>query len=213
MGLTMDIHVHTNRYSACSVIEPQQLVRRAVRAGLDGLVITEHGRQWTMIELTELLESANEPHFLLLAGFEYASKQGDILIYGLMPEQVRGFPPGMPPGMAVERAHDLGAVCIAAHPTRACLGFDDAIFSIPFDAIEVQSVNLKEHEQRLAMQLAENTNLPPTAASDAHRIEDVGRYATEFNDPIQTMADLQECLKRGRFRPATLRNEQRIGSA
>ena len=202
MALTIDIHVHTSRYSPCSVIDPDGLVKQAIKAGLDGVVITEHQYQWSRLDLDGLLERAGEPHFLLLAGFEYASVQGDILIYGLIPAQAHSFVPGMAPAQAVERAHELGATCIAAHPTRAGMGFDESIVGIPFDAIEVQSVNLKEHEQRLAMQLSADAGVPAIAASDAHQIHDVGRYATEFTDPVYSVVDLQDCIRRGRFRPA-----------
>ena len=202
MALRIDIHLHTNRYSPCSVIDPDCLIEQAVKAGLDGVVITEHEYQWSKPDLAELVEKSQEVNYLLLAGFEYASRQGDVLIYGLMPAQAQGFIPGMSPQEAVERAHDLGAVCVAAHPTRAGLGFDESILDIPFDGIEVRSVNLKKHEQRLAAQLAESTGLRPIAASDAHELKDVGRYAIEFSDPIQSMSDLQEALRSGRFRPA-----------
>jgi hypothetical protein len=80
------------------------------------------------------------------------------------------------------------------------MGFDERIATLPLDAIEVRSVNLLEHEQRLALHLAGNLGLRCVAGSDAHQLQDVGIYATEFEDPIQSMADLQDALRRGRFR-------------
>ena len=202
LGLLIDIHVHTKAHSPCSQLDPGRLVRQAVKAGLDGLVITEHHYQWQRDDLDELARQADEARFLLLAGFEYASGQGDVLLYGLEANCAREWSPGVQPGEIVRRAHDLGGVCVAAHPTRAGLGFDDSILTIPFDAIEVRSVNMKEHEQRLAIQLAADTGLRAAAGSDAHQLYDVGRYATEFDDPIQSNADLLEALGSGRFRPA-----------
>lgn len=202
MAQRIDLHCHTSRYSRCSRIDANKLIKRAVKAGLDGLVITEHHYIWEQAELDELLEKSGEVGFVLLSGFEYTSAQGDVLIYGLNATQAGDFVPGRPPEDALEWAKTLGAVCIAAHPTRAGLGFDERIFSLPLDAIEVGSVNLKDHEQRLAMNLSKTSKLAPVTCSDAHRLEDVGKYATEFPDPIRTMADLQNALKRGRFRPA-----------
>ncbi|MCX5757677.1 MAG: hypothetical protein NTU83_04065, partial [Candidatus Hydrogenedentes bacterium] len=109
---------------------------------------------------------------------------------------------GIQPEDAVARVHRLGGVCIAAHPTRAGMGFDERLLSMPVNAIEVQSVNLKEHEQRLASQLAQTAKLRPIAASDAHQLADVGRYATEFDPPVRSMTDLHDALLRGTFRPA-----------
>ena len=201
MGLLIDLHVHTRPLSVCSHIDPGTLVRQAVKMQLDGLVITEHQYQWPECDLRALLEASGEPNFLLLAGFEYMSTQGDILVYGMSAEQAAAFPPGLTPAEAVERAHESGAVCIAAHPTRAGMEFDECILTLPFDAIEIQSSNLRDHEHRLAARLAQNTGLRPVATSDAHQLKNVGCYATEFDDPIQSMPDLLKSLRCGRFRP------------
>lgn len=183
-------------------MDASRLVKGAVAAGLDGVVITEHHHIWDPGELDALRQEAGEPSFLLLAGFEYTSSQGDVLIYGLPREHVENFVPGHAPEKAIAQARELGAACIAAHPTREGMGFDERIFDMPLDAVEVRSVNLKDHEQRLAAVLAKNAGLPPVTCSDAHRIEDVGAYATEFLDPLTSIADLKEALKNGRFRPA-----------
>jgi len=201
MGLVIDLHLHTRRHSACSIIDEAKLIDRAVKAGLDGLVITEHHYQWSREELDELLAASAHPGFILLAAFEYSSARGDILIYGLQPEQVREFVPGGQPEAVLAKAQRMGAACIAAHPTRAAIPFDERIMDMPFDALEVKSVNLAAHEQRLAQKLAEDLGRAMTTSSDAHRLEDVGRYATEFQEPIHGIADLQNSLRRGTFRP------------
>lgn len=178
-----------------------RLIEQAVRRGLHGVVITEHHYQWPDEELQELRDRANAPGFVLLAGFEYSSEKGDILVYGLEPEAAKSLAPGRDPILALRHFQDLGAACIAAHPTRAGIPFDDRILGMPFQALEVQSVNLAGHEQRLANRLATSLKLPAVACSDAHRIEDVGAYATAFDDPVQRPADLLKSLKNGRFRP------------
>lgn len=199
MGLRIDIHLHTKRYSGCSQIDPNQLVRQAVNAGLHGLVITEHHAQWEASEIRELVDKSGELGFLLMAGFEYTSAKGDILIYGLSPDEAHQFQSGWPPTDAITRAHKLGAICVAAHPTRMGLGFDEDIFSLGLDAIEVASVNLREHEQRLAMNVAAHCGVPAVVASDAHLLQDVGRYAMDFCVPIAGMEDLKEAIKQGKF--------------
>jgi predicted metal-dependent phosphoesterase TrpH len=203
MALVIDLHVHTMAHSPCSHIDPAVVVRQAIKAGLDGLVITEHYYQWREQDLTALAEASGEPHFLLMAGFEYGSRFGDILIYGLSYTQANEFPRGLEPEDAVRLAKQLGGICIAAHPTRAGMGFDERILVMPVDGIEVASVNLKEHEQRLARQLADSTKLRPVAASDAHDPRDIGRYATAFDYPVQSINDLREAFRQSKFRPAT----------
>lgn len=201
MGLIIDLHLHTRRHSACSAIDESRLINRAVKAGLDGLVITEHHYQWSREELEALVKTSDHPGFLVMAAFEYSSARGDILIYGLEPEQVKEFVPGKQPEVMLAKAQAMGAACIAAHPTRAAIPFDERIFDMPFEALEVKSVNLASHEQRLAEKLANDLGRAKTASSDAHRIEDVGRYATEFQVPIQSMDDLRNSLQHGTFRP------------
>ncbi|MBI2424676.1 MAG: PHP domain-containing protein [Candidatus Hydrogenedentes bacterium] len=202
MGFVLDLHLHTQRHSRCSRINELRLIDRAIQRGLDGLVITEHHYQWPQAELDELLAQANAPGFVLLSAFEYSSSKGDILVYGLQPEATKEFVPGGEPEKMLAKARAMGAVCIAAHPTRAEISFDERILKMPFDALEIESVNLQPHEQRLAKKLAESLKIPPTGSSDAHRIEDVGAYATEFQGPVLSMADLQAALRHGTFRPA-----------
>ena len=201
MSLLIDLHVHTKRYSPCSAVPPERLVSQAVKAGLDGLVITEHHRQWSDDELALLVEQSTAPGFVLLSGMEYTSGQGDLLIFGLEAGQANGFEPWLSPEEAVRRAIDLGGVCVAAHPTRTGMGFDERLLTLPLAAIEVRSARLQEHEERLALRLSEQAGIPAVAGSDAHALREVGRYATAFDDVVQTMSDLQTGLKNGRFRP------------
>ena len=206
MTVRLDIHLHTRRHSACSAIDERELVARAIGLKLNGVVITEHHYQWSDEELEALREETlAPPNFLLLSGFEYTSAKGDILVYGLDHLRAVALEPGRPPEKALAYFQQAGAVCVAAHPTREQIPFDDRIFQMPFNGIEVKSVNLREHEQRLAAKLAEGLGIPATASSDAHRIGDVGAYATDFEGPIGGMADLVACVRRGAFRPAPAR--------
>lgn len=200
MALRIDLHLHTQQYSACSYIDPEQLIGRAVKAGLDGIVITEHHYQWRVYDLEMLRERSPHPGFIVLPGLEYTTTQGDILIYGLSDSDAYKFKMGLTPEDAVKAAKDLGAVVVAAHPTRAGMGFDERIYSLPLDAIEVRSGNMKEHEQRLAAKLAREGHFRTTAASDAHNLRDVGKYCTEFDYPVQTIDDLVQAFREGKFR-------------
>lgn len=200
MGIKIDLHLHTSRYSHDSKLPAEKLVAQAVRRGLDGVVITEHHHQWDEEELRELVEDSGAPGFVCLAGFEYTSAKGDLLIYGLTPDQAASFKPGAPPEDAAAKAADLGGVMIAAHATRQGLSFDERLLTLPLAAIEGYSTNMKPHDSRLAERLAKGANLPLIASSDAHRLGDVGRYFAEFDDVIREVADLQQALTNGRFR-------------
>lgn len=204
MPFLVDMHLHTTRYSACSRIDASKLIDRAVRAGLDAIVITEHHRQWSSEETATLVAESGHPGFLVMAAFEYTSSHGDILMYGVPDEHVREFVPGWPPEKAAERAQRYGAACVAAHPTRAGMSFDERIAALPLAALEIASVNLTPNEQRLAKKLAQSLGKPMVACSDAHDLAAVGRYATQFDGLILGIGDLQAALLHGRFQPARL---------
>lgn len=197
--MRIDLHVHTRRHSPCSSIDPAAVVPTAIQAGLQGVVITEHEYQWSQAELEALRRQSFAPEFLVLAGFEYRTLRGDLLVYGLENEAYKDFLPGMTSRQATEKATALGGACIAAHPTRAGMDFDLAIADSRLAGLEVCSSNLQPHERRLAMKLAKSLEIPPVAASDAHAAKDIGRYATEFEAPVETGAGLQNALRNGRF--------------
>ena len=202
MKQQFDMHMHTRRHSRCSGLDEYKLVDQAVRRGLDGIVITEHHYQWGEEELAEIFDPVEHPGFVVLAGFEYTSSMGDILIYGLEPHHVAHFVPGGPPEDAVKRAHDMGGICIGAHPTRVGMGFDERIFTLGLDALEVRSCNMQEQEQRRAVSLAQKVELRPVTFSDAHQLDNVGQYSIELDVPVRTMSDLHTALRHGTFRPA-----------
>jgi len=172
---------------------------QAERMGLDAVIITEHHYQWTQEEINKLIDASHVPGLRVWAGFEYTSTQGDLLTYGLPPDAVAAFPARMQPEDFITRAIEMGGFCIAAHPTRAGFSFDERLMRLPVTAIEVQSVNLQEHEQRLAASLAKALDKAAVACSDAHLLQHVGVYATEFAMPILSLADLQTELAHGRF--------------
>ncbi len=198
--LRFDIHLHTSRYSADSVIDPDVLIPRAVKAGLHGVVITEHHHQWSQEELNALMDDAQAPGFVCLSGMEYTTARGDLLVYGAEADAAMALKPGAPPQEAAEYFLGLGAVCVAAHPTRSLGGFDERLFTLPVVAIEAASTHIKAHETQLAITLAEGLDKPMTAASDAHRAADIGKYHVEFSGQVRSMADLREALLGGTFR-------------
>ena len=198
--MRFDLHIHTRRHSSCSSIDPAALIPAALRAGLDGIVITEHEYQWSEAEIEALRSQSPIPVFPVLSGFEYRTVRGDLLVYGLQEDAYKDFTPGMTPQEASAKVTALGGVCIAAHPTREGLDFDLAIADTQLAAIEVCSVNLRNHERRLAINLSNALHIPYVAASDAHALADVGRYASEFEPPMSTMTELQNALRNGKFR-------------
>jgi hypothetical protein len=68
------------------------------------------------------------------------------------------------------------------------------------DAIEVGNGKLSPDENDMARKVSEKLGLPGTGGSDAHRIDEVGKWLTFFERDIQDENQLVEELHAGRFR-------------
>src|SRR6516162_7743877 len=79
--MRFDCHLHTSRYSRDSLMDPFDMVQRAVEIGLDGVVITEHDALWPERELDDLRAAA--PGLVVLAGVEVSTREGHFLAYGV----------------------------------------------------------------------------------------------------------------------------------
>ncbi len=77
--MIIDLHNHTQVHSRCSHLDPVDLVIRARRAGLDGLVITEHDALWPRDDVDRL---AADHGLLLLRGIEVTTDIGHVLAFG-----------------------------------------------------------------------------------------------------------------------------------
>ena len=67
-------------------------------------------------------------------------------------------------------------------------------------AIEVGNGKLTSDENDMARKVSENLALPGTGGSDAHRIDEVGKWLTVFEKEIQDENQLVEELHAGRFK-------------
>jgi predicted metal-dependent phosphoesterase TrpH len=68
-------------------------------------------------------------------------------------------------------------------------------------ALEAINGRGTDEENKFSQRLCQTMQMPGTAGSDAHARTDIGRCATEFERRIETIEDLIEELRAGRFRP------------
>ena len=52
----------------------------------------------------------------------------------------------------------------------------------------------------MAARVASRIGLPGTAGSDAHRVDEVGKWVTDFERRVESDQELVEELRAGRFR-------------
>ena len=200
-GTTMrfDHHLHTSRHSPDSEIDPLELIEQARAIGLDGVVITEHDYQWEPEELADLARQAAP--LRVFAGAEISAREGHFLVYGL--PDLDEVPPGIELAelLRVVRGHD-GAI-VAAHPFRWDQPFDAivAAHGPVFDALELVSKNVSPATRSRTERLLRTHPMGTTGSSDAHEIETIGCYFTEFDRPIESIRDFVAALRERRGRP------------
>ncbi len=195
----IDHHVHTTRHSPDSDIGPSQLIAAARDAGLDGVVITEHDRQWDPDELAQLARQAGD--LVVLTGVEVSAREGHFLVYGL--PDLEGVPVGVALADLIAEARRHGAAVVAAHPFRWDQDFDEIVdaHGDGLDAVELVSNNVTPETRARLEDLLGRRPMPTTGSSDGHQPDVVGCYFTDFPGPIRTMADFVAALKRGGGRP------------
>lgn len=215
-SVIFDLHIHTNRNSADSNLSPLELIQEAKRIGLHGVVVTEHDRCWDRWSAREL---AAEHDFLFLRGMEVSTDLGHILVYGLE-EYVSGIIRAEKLRQVVDEA---GGAMVAAHPFRriftrdfrhgqeaAPRSLDEAARRTLFeltDGIEVCNGGSIDRENKLAMEVCDYLGQAATGGSDAHSDLGIGCFATQFDDPIETEADVIAALKARRCRAVMLQKQ------
>jgi predicted metal-dependent phosphoesterase TrpH len=200
--MLVDLHVHTRHTPGCA-LAAEDVVRRAKQAGLDGVVVTDVN---TLDGLAEVRAAARAESFLALAGVEIATDHGRLLCYFARPEELPALPQvfGTPPWPVREVLRfvaERGGVAVAAHPYDRTVdrAAGDHVFTLDgLAAIEGLCGRTRAAANDLAVEAADHLNLPCIAGSGAHgSLEEVGRVATLFREPVTSEADVVAQIRRG----------------
>jgi predicted metal-dependent phosphoesterase TrpH len=202
--MRIDLHIHTAPRSACSYLDPQELVREAVRQKLDAICLTEHQVVWAPDDVDELARLGG---IKIFRGNEYTTNQGDILVFGFY-EDIKEL-------LTIEQLHEkvkpAGGFMIAAHPFRGFKTFGIGQLQMTVeqgckrkvfeyvDAVEIGNGKLSADENDMARKVAEKLGLPGTGGSDAHRVDEIGKWVTDFEKDIRDENELVQALHAGRF--------------
>lgn len=202
--MRIDLHIHTTPRSPCSHLGLSELVQETRRLKLDGICLTEHQVVWIPEEAVKLTE---EGGIKVFRGNEFTTNQGDILVFG--------FDKDIKELLIIQELRDevkgTGGFMIAAHPFRGFKTFgigqlhmtvEQACRRKVFefvDAIEIGNGKLSDDENEMARKVAEKLGLPGTGGSDAHRVDEIGKWITVFEKVIQSEQELVEELQAGRF--------------
>jgi predicted metal-dependent phosphoesterase TrpH len=197
--MKFDHHMHTRKHSSDSEIDPFLLIERAREIGLDGVVITEHDYQWEPTELAEL--AARAAPLRVFSGAEISAREGHFLVYGL--PSLEEVPAGISLAELLSVVTRHQAAIVAAHPFRWDQPFESIVaeHGPVFDALELVSNNVSRETRSKTEALLREHKMAATGSSDAHELDVVGCYFTEFDRPIDSIADFVAALCDRRGRP------------
>ena len=203
--MKIDLHIHTAPRSACSYIDPLALVEEARRLKLDGICLTEHQVVWNSAEVDQLAADAG---IRIFRGNEFTTNQGDILVFGFY-EDIKEL-------LIIQELRDkvaaAGGYMIAAHPFRGFKTFGIGQLQMTVeqackrkvlefvDAVEIGNGKLSPDENEMAGKVAEKLGLPGTGGSDAHRVDEIATWVTDFEKDIENENELLQELHAGNFR-------------
>lgn len=201
----VDLHVHTSRYSQCAeLLDPFRIGEFASRAGLAGVVLTEHDMFWQEEEV-DLLQAAVSP-LRIYRGLEVTAAGCHVLVIGI--EEAALFERRMLVEEVVAVAHEAGAIAVLAHPYRDAN--PEALPLEHFDAIEIGSTSFDRQEAKRSIRLARRLGKPMVASSDAHALSRIGWGWTEFEALPANELELAAAIRDGEGRavlPRALRGK------
>lgn len=201
--MLIDLHVHSH-HSRGSTLAPREALRRAKQAGLDGVAFTDLN---TLDGLEEIRAAGREEGILALVGVEVATDHGHYLCFFPDPAKVPAPPQAFgsatpwPAREVLARVRELGGVAVAAHPYDKTIDRPSGDFIFTIDglaAIEGLNASVKGPANDLAVEAADHMSLPCTGASGAHAsLDEIGKAATLFRDPVASEEDLVAQLRAG----------------
>lgn len=173
-----DLHIHS-KYSSDGVLEPQKIVKIAMKRGLNGIAITDHNTIKGGLEAKKY----ESEEFTVIVGSEIATEKGEII--GLfLSEEVKS----RDVQDAISEIKEQGGFVVlphpfdelrhsAFHPTREDVKFIEGVEGF-------NSRCVFQNYNKRAVEFAIKHNLTITSGSDAHFINEIGNgwINTEIED-------------------------------
>ena len=214
--MLIDLHTHSYPHSDDSFMSVDELIEGSKSLGLDAICLTDHDAFWTTEQIDDLSNSHN---FLIIPGCEINTEAGHVLVFGLSKYEF-----GMHKPEFLQACVDkAGGAMIAAHPYRRRFieepaekpgvreemlerAGGDEFFQMcqGLEALNGRGLSI---QNQFSLDLGGMLSVSMTAGSDAHKVEQIGTVATEFERPVSCLADLIKELRAGRFHPVDLRQE------
>ena len=190
--MRFDLHIHSN-YSPDSALDVDDILKKAVKKGLDGIAICDHDTLTGSFHARKRVIELNLP-LLVLPGVEVSTNRGHLIVLGVRDE----IPSGLDPKETIKIAKQIGGVVIAAHPFKIrSIGNVDGL---DVDAIETFNSRCIFGENKKAQKMAIELNIPQVGGSDSHMLATIGSGYTEIDSEPDEMSVL-DAIRKGKTRP------------
>ncbi len=161
--------MHSKYSVSCGILEPKEIIKLAMKKGLNGIAITDHDTIKGGLE-SKKYETGSVN---VIVGCELNTAQGEII--GLfLTEEIKS----KEINEAIDEIHSQGGLVIVPHPfdrSRKSSLRDISNFARKIDAIEGFNARcIFERYNKEAVEFARQRDIPITAGSDAHYAEEIG---------------------------------------
>lgn len=192
--MKLDLHNHTV-FSPDSASTVEDTITHALRAGMDGIAVTDHN---TVRGSLEALKSA-DGRLLVIPGSEVSTSEGHILCLGIREDVTRG----LSMRETVERVHSLGGIAVPSHPFRLGTGAGGVVLRrLDLEAIETMNGRNLRSGNRKAEAFAGAAALGSTGGSDSHEPMEVGRAYTVVSGSGLTEEEVLDAIRHRETRGA-----------
>lgn len=195
--MLVDMHLHEKIFSPDSFITVEQIVEVAKLRGLDAVCITDHDSMGFR-DLVE--EYSRRLQFPIFVGVEYFSLWGDITAWG-----IDTFPDHRDEAQPfIDYVNSCNGFCVSCHPFRNNKrGFEDNLrFAKGLHGVEVLNGSASLEANRTALRYARELGLKTIGASDAHTVEQIGKYVTWLPEKVDNLKDFIAELRSAEPKPA-----------
>ncbi len=186
--MLFDLHIHSN-YSSDSSLEVDDILKKAVRKGLDGIAICDHN---TIDGSLYAIKRAREMNLSLIVipGMEISTKDGHLIVLGIR-ENIQ---PELPVSETIKIARQKGGIVIAPHPFKK-----DSIGPAARDADAIETFNSRcvFGENERAKELALSLGKSEVGGSDSHLLSTIGLGFTEI-EALRSESSVLESIRKGK---------------
>ena len=189
--LTVDMHIHTRASYDC-LSDPEEVMKRAARVGIDRVCITDHDDVRVAMQLVEAYPDR------VIPGEEIKTAEGVDIIGLYLQEWIPG---GTPARAACREIRDQGGLVYVPHPFAGGKGGGGALLPELEGLVDVvEGFNARIHRPALnerAQEWGREQGLPLGAGSDAHTLGEIGHGYVRVPAFENTADGFRTALARG----------------